>query len=187
MAWLAVATGLAIGLSLAAPPGPVNALIAREASRNGLLAGIRAGIAAPILDSLFLVLVLAGANLLPVERFTPGLAALGAGLMAYLAVTTARARPAATALASPLAVVAVTVTNPFQYAWWVAWGTTQAPQLGAAGVAGFLVAIFGWVIAFSALVRAGALRWDWFEPLVGILSADVLLFFALHLAVQAGL
>ena len=38
-----LATGFALGLSLAGPPGPVNALIAREAVRGGTWAGIRAG------------------------------------------------------------------------------------------------------------------------------------------------
>lgn len=180
-----LAAGLALGLSLAVPPGPVNALIAREAARGGTWAGVRAGYPAPVVDTAYMLLVLFGLpRLLDVERFAPWMAAVGAALMAYLAWDIARLRPTRKPL-SPGAVWAVTLSNPFQYAWWLSAGAAFLLATGAWGVAGFLVAIFGWVFVFSALVARGAARWDWFEPMVVAASVDGLVAFALLLAVQA--
>ena len=182
----ALAAGLAFGLSLAMPPGPVNALIAREASRFGWLAGVRAGLAAPLLDTVYLAIVLLGVAYVPEEGLR-WLTVAGAGLLAYLAVKTVQPPAARANLAGLGSVVLVTLTNPFQYAWWASSGAAFAAAVGPWGIAGFLLAIFGWVFAFSHLVGRGAAKWEWFEPMVAIVSADVLVVFAAWLAVQAGL
>ncbi|MEA3203403.1 MAG: hypothetical protein QOI63_1078, partial [Thermoplasmata archaeon] len=86
---LSFLAGLALGFSLAIPPGPVNALIAREASQRGAASAIRAGLAAPIVDSLYMVAVLFALSfLVDVQPYLPALALLGAVLMAYLAWAT---------------------------------------------------------------------------------------------------
>lgn len=179
----ALALGFGLGLSLAGPPGPVNALIARQSSVGGTRAGIRAGLPAPIVDTAYMLLVLFGlSRLVDIEALTPYLATIGAALMAWLAVQVARVADKPTgALAGPTAVWLVTLTNPFQYAWWLSAGAGDLVQLGAFGIAGFLVAIFGWVFAFSGLVAAGALRWSWFPSAITILSADLLLVYAVRL------
>ncbi len=180
----AVALGLGLGFSLAAPPGPVNALIARSAAAGGASAGVRAGIPAPIVDTAYMLLVLFGvARLVDLEALTPWLASAGAVLMAWLAVQVAKVPSGdGKALAGPAAVWAVTLTNPFQYAWWVSAGAGDLVQVGAFGIAGFLAAIFGWVFLFSHLVAHGALRWPWFAPAISLLSADLLLLYAIRLA-----
>lgn len=181
-----VLLGFGLGASLAAPPGPVNALIAREASRHGMAGGVRAGIPAPIVDTCYMALVLVGLpRVVHLAAAGPWLAGVGAILMAYLAWDTARHRDGVRELPGPWAVWAVTLTNPFQYAWWLAAGTTFLGAQGAWGVAGFLTAIFGWVFAFSFLVSRGAQRWDWFTPLLEVVSADLLFAFSLQLAVVA--
>ncbi len=179
------AAGLALGLSLAGPPGPVNALIAREAVRGGAWAGVRAGYPAPLMDTVAMLLVLFGLpRVLDVARWAPFLAGVGALLMLYLAWDTVRPRPEPKPLAQG-AVWAVTLSNPFFYAWWPSVGAAFLAATGGWGVVGFLVAIFGWVAGFSFLMAHGAARWPWFGPLVGLLSADGLLAFALLLAVRA--
>lgn len=181
---VAVALGFGLGLSLAAPPGPVNALIAGMSASHGPRAGIRAGLPAPIVDTAYMLLVVFGvARLVDLERWTPWLAAVGAVLMAWLAIQVAKVPEGdGKALAGPAAVWLVTLTNPFQYAWWVSAGAADLVQLGAFGMAGFLLAIFGWVFAFSNLVAHGALRWPWFTSAITLLSADLLLVYAIRLA-----
>jgi len=188
MDFLSAAQGLALGLSLAAPPGPVNALIARESARHGAAAGIRAGLPAPIVDTAYLCLVLFGVSrLVDLEPALPWLSAVGAVLLAYLAWQTVRLRTtrAKSELAGPFAVWMVTLTNPFQYAWWASAGAAFMATEGAWGIAGFLAAIFAWVVAFSLLVAKGASRWAWFTPALELLSADLLLAFALRLGLTA--
>lgn len=181
---VAIALGFGLGLSLAGPPGPVNALIAREAAAGGWRAGVRAGLPAPIVDTAYMLLVLFGlSRLLDLDALAPWLAGAGALLMAYFAVQTTKVREdGPKPLAGPAAVWLVTLTNPFQYAWWASAGAGDLVQLGAFGLAGFLAAIFGWVFLFSGLVGHGALRWTWFTPAITLLSADLLLLYALRMA-----
>lgn len=180
--------GLALGLSLAGPPGPVNALIARESVRHGALAGIRAGLPAPVVDSAYMALVLFGlARLVDLPSLIVPLSAIGAVLLLWLAWQTVRIRPEPPPASGPWAVWAVTLTNPFQYAWWASAGAAIMTSLGWAGVAGFLAAIFGWVFAFSFLVAHGAQRWPWFTPALEVLSADVLVLFALRLGLTSAI
>ncbi|MFB6073489.1 MAG: LysE family translocator [Haloarculaceae archaeon] len=84
--------GAAFGLALAAPPGPMNAVIAEESVVRGWAAGFRAGLGAMAADACFFLLALAGAVTV-VDR-VPGLRramlAAGAALMLYFAVGAAR-------------------------------------------------------------------------------------------------
>ena len=180
---VSLALGVGLGLSLAIPPGPVNALIVREASRHGTLGGIRAGLPAPTLDTAYMLLVVFGLpRLVDLDAAKPWLAGVGALLMLYLAWDTARVRgTAAVAPAKALALWAVTLTNPFQYAWWLSAGATFLGEQGVWGAAGFVAAVFGWVAVLSGLVAHGAQRWPWFTPAMTLLSADLLLAFAVLL------
>jgi threonine/homoserine/homoserine lactone efflux protein len=180
-----LAAGVALGLSLAGPPGPVNALIARESVRGGAKAGVRAGLPAPIVDTCYMLLVLFGLpRVIDVGRWTPWLASVGAVLMVYLAIQIARPRGEPKPVA-PGAVWAVTLSNPFQYAWWLTAGATFLAATGAWGVAGFLCAIFGWVFVFSYAMSHAARRWAWFESMTVVVSADALVVFALMFLVRA--
>ncbi len=181
--WSELAAGLALGLSLAVPPGPVNALIARESVRGGAIAGIKAGYPAPVVDTCYMLLVLFGLAKLDLTAATPWMAGAGAAMMLFLAWDTTRPREPKPV--APGAVWAVTLTNPFQYAWWLSAGAAFLVATGGWGIVGFLCAIFGWVFAFSNLMAHGAQRWEWFPPLVAIASADGLFVFALLMAWRA--
>ncbi|NHX35706.1 LysE family transporter [Halolamina sp. R1-12] len=52
--------GAAFGLALAAPPGPMNAVIAEESVLRGWVAGVKAGLGAGLADFVFFLLALAG-------------------------------------------------------------------------------------------------------------------------------
>lgn len=52
--------GVAFGVALAAPPGPMNAIIAEESVLRGWLAGFRAGLGAMAADVCFFLLALVG-------------------------------------------------------------------------------------------------------------------------------
>ena len=55
-----LAAGAVFGLSLAAPPGPMNAVIAEESVLRGWLAGVKAGLGAGVADFAFFVLAALG-------------------------------------------------------------------------------------------------------------------------------
>jgi len=89
---VSLAAGVAFGLALAAPPGPMNAVIAEESVLHGLSAGVRAGLGAMTADAVFLVATLLGAVGV-VERLPTLRAAMlvaGGLLMWYFAYGAAR-------------------------------------------------------------------------------------------------
>ncbi len=187
---LALAAGVGLGLSLAAPPGALNALIAREAGRHGFLPAVKTGLGAPVADTLFLlVLVLGLDRVLEVPGLVRVAAAAGALLMAYFAVTTWRSADEAPEGSLPratfTAAFAMALTNPYQIGWWVSGGYVFLQQQGLWGMAGLLVGIFGWVVGFSWLIAHGAQRWGWFKPVVRVGSAVLLGGFSILLVLVA--
>lgn len=121
--------GVVFGLALAAPPGPMNAVIATESVLRGWGAGFRAGLGAMVADVCFFLLALVG--LVAFIQQSPGvrtaLFAIGGLLMlyfAYGAVENARSfvdddleegkgfRKA----------FVLALTNPFQIAFWLTVG-----------------------------------------------------------------
>ena len=185
---IAFLLGLALGLSLAAPPGPMNALIAREASHRGALSGIRIGMGAPVADVVWLVVLLFGlGRLLDGTGILRAAAGLGAVLMMHFAYDTWTADAKAPARRAPtfLAGFAAALTNPYQAAWWLSGGFVFLESQGLVGIAGLILGIFSWVIAFSWMVAHGAQRWRWFTPAIRVLSTFLLLGFSLLLAAVA--
>ncbi len=87
-----VFAGLCFGLALAAPPGPMNAIIAEESVLRGWFSGFVAGLGAATADGVFLLLALAGVVTV-VERI-PTLQAIMVGvgglLMLYFAYGAAK-------------------------------------------------------------------------------------------------
>ncbi|PSP69323.1 lysine transporter LysE, partial [Halobacteriales archaeon QH_6_68_27] len=89
--WTLVA-GAVFGLALAAPPGPMNAVIAEESVLRGWLAGFPAGLGAMTADFVFFVLSLAGvvAFLDSAPTVRAVMIAAGGVLMLYFASGAAR-------------------------------------------------------------------------------------------------
>ena len=79
--------GAVFGLALAAPPGPMNAVIAEESVVRGWVAGVMAGLGAMTADATFLVLAYLGAVGVVARRPTLRAAMVGVGgvLMLYFA------------------------------------------------------------------------------------------------------
>ncbi|CAJ51689.2 LysE family transport protein [Haloquadratum walsbyi DSM 16790] len=80
-------TGVIFGLALAAPPGPMNAIIAEESAVRGWTAGFLAGLGAMTADIIFFVLAAFGVITI-VERaplLRAGMITLGGVLMLYFA------------------------------------------------------------------------------------------------------
>ena len=90
-AWT-LAAGAVFGLALAAPPGPMNAVIAEESVLRGWLAGFTAGLGAMTADFVFFVLSLAGvvAFLDSAPTVRAVMIAAGGVLMLYFASGAAR-------------------------------------------------------------------------------------------------
>jgi len=137
--------GAVFGLALAAPPGPMNAIIAEESVLRGWWSGFAAGLGAMTADACFFVLALAGAVTV-VERaplLRRGMVAVGGLLMLYFAYGAAREavdREAFLADERPDSkgfrkAFVLALTNPYQIVFWltVGVGLLQPGRLDALG------------------------------------------------------
>lgn len=198
-----LAAGVLLAFSLAAPPGPANALIASVAARRSFAAGWVTGIGAVAGDVLMFTLMWLGVlrvvDSYPWARVVMG--AAGAGLMLFFAWEAARtARRIARRHKMPDApdegrdvtarggfarsFVAVT-TSPFNWGWWLTVGTALFARLGWGIVAGFFVGLVAWCALWSALARAGTTRIPRFGEAIAIGSAIVLVVFAIIVGAYA--
>lgn len=121
--------GALFGFALAAPPGPMNAVIATESVRRGWGAGFRAGLGAMAADACFFVLALVG--VVAVVQRNPALRsvlfAVGGVLMLAFAVDAVKnARTAVSADRETgkgfQKTFALALTNPYQIAFWLTVG-----------------------------------------------------------------
>lgn len=207
--------GVVFGIALAAPPGPMNAVIAEESVTHGWLSGVRAGLGAMTADFCFfvgsLVGVVAVIQRLPTLR--AAMIAAGGGLMLYFAYDTA------TDLQNGFLsgdtdeqgkgfrrAFALAVTNPYQILFWLTVGVALldpgtvdvlAPLSSAlagrfvvqTGTPLLLVGLFAgiavWVVGFPATLIAAKRRLNTIAPLTAAISAVVLAGFGVYFLVDA--
>jgi len=149
-----ILAGAALGLSLAAPPGPVMAVMATAASRGRSRESILTALGAISADVVWLSLVTLGfiAFLGNHPRAVGGLGLGGAGLllwMAYGAYRSARAGLEESKLRGSYRLGLLTVlTSPFSFAWWMANGALLLATLGWDGIAG----MFSSLVLYSLVI-----------------------------------
>jgi threonine/homoserine/homoserine lactone efflux protein len=199
VALLSLLGGAVLGLSLAAPPGPMNAVIAEESVNRGWRAGFAAGLGAMSADAAFFVLALAGVvafirDAPTVRGVMVGIGGLLMLYFAYGAVKGAGDFSEATAATSAgfRKAFALALTNPYQITWWLtagvgllnpgtieAFGYSMASANGALTVIGFFGGIVLWITSFPAALRAAGEQVDALGRAIAYASALVLVWFGL--------
>ncbi len=160
--------GAGIGLSLAAPPGPVNAIIASQTVTRSWRAGFLVGVGATTADTIFLALsILAHSAITSIQGWVPIIALLGAGVMAYFAWNTGQAwrRPGAIVESKPdehaksyATGLSVNIMSPYPILWWLTAGLVLIDQLGPAVLVGFFSGLLLWISAFPLALREAQRR-----------------------------
>ena len=200
---LALVIGIALGLSLAAPPGPMNAIIAAETVERGWAAGVLAGLGAMASDICFFLLAAIGAVTIvaAVPSIRAGMLVVGGLLMLWFALDAMRPTETEQRVASIgrtrgfRRAFVLGLTNPYQILWWVAVGiafldpnpvmvggslpgirpiaVTGGPDL----VGGLFLGIGVWIVSFPTILRHSEDRIRGLGRTVGILSGVVLMGF----------
>ncbi len=161
-----IATGFLLGWSVAWPPGPINAEIARRCGSGQFGGGIAVLVGASSADALWAVAVALGVGLLftaPMAR--AGMGALSIALLVALAVlflrgawravakgarAEAKPAPAGSSVHGAFGLgAAMALTSPWNVAFWLA--AMGRPELAGARAGALLV--------MAAAVIAGALTW----------------------------
>lgn len=187
--------GFVLAWSLAAPPGPANALIAQDAARRGWGAGWWTGLGAMAGDFCMFLLMWVGVLALVsrVAWLEPALGFAGAALLAWFAWGAWRGArhpkeaPEASGRGSFHRSFVIVVTSPMNWAWWIGAGSSMIADLGLVVFLGFFLGIFAWTGFWSGLAHAGATRIPRFAAGVGYASAVVLAAFAAYLAWRSAL
>lgn len=214
MALVTLLAGIMFGLALAAPPGPMNAIIAEESVLRGWSSGFKAGLGAMTADVVFFVLAYLGVvgvvERLPTLR--NAMVGVGGVLMLYFAYgaaagardhfhvdATGRRRGFSKAFVLAL-------TNPYQILFWLTVGvgllspgridvlsyasTALAElvvvQTGSVWlVVGFFGGIVVWISGFPAALVVAGRRMNSLAPVVAGLSAIVLAGFGVYFLAEA--
>lgn len=176
-----LAIGFGLGLSLAAPPGPILALAAERAVRRGFWPGVAVPLGATTGDATQAVLM--GLGVLPLIASYPDLLAglnVGGAILlfwfAWMAWQAARAgahatEPGPEQVSGPLggfgSGYALALTSPYNFAWWIGAGTALFQDYGPLLFVGFFSALVLWSLLF-----VGGILWadDRLEGLVTWIS-----------------
>jgi len=160
--------GVVFGLALAAPPGPMNAVIAEESVLRGWIAGFTAGLGAMSADFVFFCLSLAGvvAFLEGAPTVRAGMVGVGGLLMLYFAVGAVREASADFVAENPgpepseadtrgfSKAFVLALTNPYQILFWLTVGVGLL-EPGTVDVLSFLPAV-GEALAGVLVVKTGS-------------------------------
>ncbi len=152
--------GAALGLAAGVSPGPLLALVIREAVSKGAAAGMLAATAPLITDSWAILLAwLLGATLPPWSL--PALQMLGGAYLVYLGIAGLRSpknlQHAGNATGSLRAAVLMNLTNPHMYAFWFLVGAPLLHQLHG-GVWAFLFGFYTLIVGSKMAVAVLAAR-----------------------------
>lgn len=184
-----IVAGIVLGLSLAIPPGPVNAAIAAESARRSYLYGILIGLGAMTADCLFLGLTLVGVAVLLTGDFArDAISVIGGLILIYFAITTLRSYKKDAGIGgneksgNPYLVgLIMGLTNPLGILWWVTAGAAFMAMFNLLGIVGFMIGLFAWISSFAVFVHYAGKKVKIVYPLIIIGSGLMMLIFGLML------
>ncbi|MGC8936783.1 MAG: LysE family transporter, partial [Candidatus Methanomethylicaceae archaeon] len=175
--------GIALGLSIAAPPGPVNAMIAFQSTRS-ILRGFIVGLGAMTSDATFLVITYHLRQIFEIQGSLRGLLSLiSSMLLAYLAYLTLRSvknldrsvsKEKRISAIPYLTGLSIGLTNPFQIAWWMSVGLSLISSIGLIIILGFFSGILFWIVSFPILIHFAQSRVPRLYKIVGYASTALL-------------
>ncbi|MEM3851615.1 MAG: LysE family transporter [Methanomassiliicoccales archaeon] len=174
--------GLALGFSLTIPPGPMNALIASEATFSWNR-GVVTGLGAMSADIVLAALIYAIHNILSISTYARWIELTGAAVIAYFGASGLRAteeRPARSQ-GKYFRALLFGISNPFQILWWITAGLAFAYIGGLILLVGLFLAVAVWILIFPALIRAATRKHPKVEEGVRLLSSGIMFAFAAYL------
>jgi len=153
-------------MTIAAPPGPVNATAAQQATRSWLSSWLVL-LGATTADGIFFILTYYGLTAIIVsDEAKEALFLVGGALVLCLAFVTLRnaRRPLESRRKRTgypyLLGLGIGISNPFQLAWWVTVGIGMISTFGLSIVIGFFSGIVAWTLLFATLLHASITRYE---------------------------
>ncbi|BAB59857.1 hypothetical protein [Thermoplasma volcanium GSS1] len=171
--------GVLLGLSLTAPPGPVNSIISVESVRSKIH-GSSVGAGAMTADIIFFIIVYSFGNIVPKSALY-ALYIVGSIVMFYFAYSTLKKSSRyKTRRGNYFVGLLVGISNPFQIIWWVTAGLFVVNHMSLIGVFGLFSGVVLWITIFPFFVNKYAKR---YEKYVRIASSVVLISFGVYILI----
>ncbi len=174
-------TMMMLGLSMAAPPGPINAMITL-ASLQSNLKGTAIGAGAMTADLIFYFIIFLIKGLIPSEliKFLYGIGGLYTAFLGLLAIKSKMIFKIKTG-GSYLMGLIMGITNPYQIAWWISFGIVMLDRFGILSGIGFFSGIALWIFTYPySIKKAGKISMK-VEKLIKMISALVLICIGLYM------
>ena len=175
--------GMVLGFSLAAPPGPANALIAYFSTSNSRLSGFLAGMGASTADTIILLLIFfTGFASILTDLAGKNLFLAGGIVMLVFAAVISKGFNKVQALnkysrfrssISYVAGLATNISSPYTITWWLTVGLTLVTTLGFA-VFGFFTALMIWNTLFPSILAYSKKRLPQIQKYVSIFAVVTL-------------
>ena len=147
-----IGLGIILGLSMAAPPGPIYAMIASESTKSWFH-GSSVGSGAMTADFIFFLIVYTIQGLIPSFILKP-LYFIGGIFMLYLSYLTFRSKmPSSSINGNYFIGLSMGLTNPYQISWWVTVGISMIKSLSLYIIPGFFLGILIWIISFPTVIN----------------------------------
>ncbi len=169
--------GIALGLSLAAPPGPVNSVIAHESFKSKLH-GSSVGFGAMTADFTFFLIIyflrsFINAYIIRILYIAGGI------LMIYLAYGIIKSKmPSSSRKGNYLIGLLMGLTNPFQIAWWLTAGISFVRVFSVLIIIGLFSGIIIWCTLFPYIINRFGYK---YEKYINIFSFMVILGFGIYI------
>ena len=144
--------GALMGLSIAAPPGPINAMIAHESLKSPLH-GTSVGAGAMTADFIFFLLTYFFKSIIP-SNYLFIFYIVGGAYMLYLAYGVLKAKELkATIRGSYVKGLTTALVNPYQIGWWLTFGLSMLQQFSLYIAPGLFLGILIWIFSFPFIIN----------------------------------
>jgi len=141
-----------MGISMAAPPGPINSMIISEATRSNFR-GSLVGLGAMTADAIYSVIMLVIKGFIP-HTVIYLLYFAGGALMLYFSINIIKANYNRTGASGNYFRGLLTgLVNPYQISWWITFGTAMLYKFGIDILVGFFVGIIIWLATFPYIIK----------------------------------
>lgn len=201
-------TGIVLGFSIAAPPGPINATIAnRIAPTRSWWSGFAVGLGAMTADGFFLLITFLGwTGVISSHKEFSSWIYLAGGLVLviYAIFVVRRYRPevsriiqkahgniqntelnSSQAKQSYALGLSMGLTNPYQIAWWLSVGLAAISSFGSFVAVGFFLGIIIENTIYTTVLKFGFSRFKELEWVILIATSTVLLGFGSWFLIKA--
>ncbi len=173
--------GIVLGLSMAAPPGPVNAIILNE-SLKSKIHGSSVGLGAMTADLIFYFITYDFRNFIP-KDFLKAIYMAGGLLLIFISILIIRSKfnTNTSPKGNYITGLSMGLTNPYQITWWLTIGIFMLENLGVLSILGFFIGILIWIIIFPLISNMYIRKYSKYAK---ILSFMIVLAFGLYILLE---